>query len=315
MGWQSEKFNFPVDGHNVTGQFEPSVHGFDGVIGVSVPNAPRAIDGRIIQTTQELEEFPFAPDMNSGDHLGVGWVQALIDRGVRSSSKAYLVAPGVAERPNLDILLNAQVSRALQTSTKDSLPEFKAIEFKDKTDGTFIPYIQSFLDPPNANADKLKKLTAKREVILSAGAVSSPVILMHSGIGPKPLLDSLNIKTLVDNPSVGQNLTDHVGVSSTWSVNSNQTLDNFWRSEALQEQLLEQWRVNKTGLLTVTSENHAAFLRIPENSSFWQEFDGLDPASGKNTAHFEFLFQVRTLRCSCFHILNMFLERSLVENR
>ena len=165
------------------------------------------------------------------------------------------------------------------------------------------------------NSYKLKKLTAKREIILSAGAVSSPVILMHSGIGPKSLLDSLNIETLVDNPSVGQNLTDHVGVSSTWSVNSNQTLDNFWRSETLQEQLLEQWRVNKTGLLTVTSENHAAFLRIPENSSFWQEFDGLDPASGKNTAHFEFLFQVRTLRCSCFHILNMFLERSLVENR
>ena len=132
----------------MTGQFEPSVHGFDGVIGVSVPNAPRAIDGRIIQTTQELEEFPFAPDMNSGDHLGVGWVQALIDRGVRSSSKAYLVAPGVADRPNLDILLNAQVSRALQTSTKDSLPEFKAIEFKDKTDGMFLPDIQLFLDPP-----------------------------------------------------------------------------------------------------------------------------------------------------------------------
>ncbi|KAK7688490.1 hypothetical protein QCA50_008028 [Cerrena zonata] len=270
---KSEKFNFPVDGHNITGQFDPSVHGFDGFIGVSVPNAPRAIDGRIIQTTQELEEFPFKLDMNSGEHLGVGWVQSLIDRGVRSSSKAYLVAPDVAKRPNLDILLNAQVSRALRTSTSGSTMEFKGVEFKDRTDGA------------------IKTLAAKKEVILSAGAVSSPVILMHSGIGPKSLLDSLNITTHVDLPSVGQNLTDHIGVSSTWSVNSTLTFDTVLRNDTLLESLLEEWRTNKTGLLTVTSENHAAFLRIPENSSFWEEFQGQDPAAGKNTAHFEFLFQ------------------------
>lgn len=137
-GLQSEKFNFPVDGHNITGQFDPSVHGFDGFIGVSVPNAPRAIDGRIIQTTQELEEFPFKLDMNSGEHLGVGWVQSLIDRGVRSSSKAYLVAPDVAKRSNLDILLNAQVSRALRTSTTGSTIEFKGVEFKDRADGKYF---------------------------------------------------------------------------------------------------------------------------------------------------------------------------------
>lgn len=268
------------------------MHGFDGFIGVSVPNAPRAIDSRIIQTTQELEEFPFALDMNSGDHLGVGWVQALIDRGVRSSSKAYLVAPDVATRPNLDILLNAQVSRALQTSTVGSALEFKAVEFKDGTDGMCYWEFANICIYLTSSIGNLKTLTANREVILSAGAVASPVILMHSGIGPKSLLDSLNITTRVDLPSVGQNLTDHIGVSSTWSVTSNVTLDNIWRNDTLLQDLLEEWRVNKTGLLTVTSENHAAFLRIPENSSFWEEFQGLDPAAGKNTAHFEFLFQV-----------------------
>lgn len=49
------------------------MHGFDGVIGVSVPGAPRSIDGRVINTTQELsDEFPFNLDMNSGYHLGIG---------------------------------------------------------------------------------------------------------------------------------------------------------------------------------------------------------------------------------------------------
>lgn len=63
---QSEKFNFPVDGHNVSGQFDPAFHGFDGFIGVSVPGASRAIDGKVMETTQELTEFPFRIDWNSG---------------------------------------------------------------------------------------------------------------------------------------------------------------------------------------------------------------------------------------------------------
>ena len=69
---QSEKFNLPRDGHDPAGQYLPEFHGTDGVIGVSVPGYPRAIDGRIMNTTEELSEFPYAIDMNSGEHLGVG---------------------------------------------------------------------------------------------------------------------------------------------------------------------------------------------------------------------------------------------------
>ena len=72
ISFQSEKFNLPVDGHNVSDQFTPEVHGFDGIIGVSVPGAARATDDRIIAVTQELDEFPYRVDMNSGEHLGVG---------------------------------------------------------------------------------------------------------------------------------------------------------------------------------------------------------------------------------------------------
>jgi len=137
---------------------------------------------------------------------------------------------------------------------------------------------------------QLYNLTAQTEVILSAGAIATPQILLHSGIGNFTVLSALGIPTLVDLPSVGQNLTDHIGVSSSWRVNTTQTLDSIIRNETLEAELLDQWKTNKTGLFVDTSENHAAWLRIPDNSSIWEQFE--DPAAGPNTAHYEFLFQV-----------------------
>ncbi|KAL1730402.1 hypothetical protein EV714DRAFT_250385 [Schizophyllum commune] len=266
---KSEKFNLPVDGHNVTGQFTPEVHGFDGVIGVSVPGAARAIDDRVIAVTEELpEQFPYQEDMNSGEHLGIGWTQALIDSGVRSSSKAYL-APDYLSRDNLDVLLYARVSRVVGLE-EDALT-LRSVEFQDGPDG------------------ELKNLTAGKEVILSAGSVHTPVILMHSGIGDAEVLEPLQIPVLVDNPSVGQNLTDHVGCSITYEVNSTKTLDNIWRDDSLMDSLLDEWTTNKTGILVDTSENHIAWLRIPADNAIWA--NASDPASGPTTAHIEFLFQ------------------------
>jgi choline dehydrogenase len=54
---------------------------------------------------------------------------------------------------------------------------------------------------------------ATREVILAAGAVHSAQLLQLSGIGPKALLQSLNIPVLVDTPGVGENFQDHIGVN------------------------------------------------------------------------------------------------------
>ncbi|GAW09956.1 aryl-alcohol-oxidase from pleurotus Eryingii [Lentinula edodes] len=87
-----------------------------------------------------------------------------------------------------------------------------------------------------------KNLTASKEVILSAGTIGTPSILLHSGIGNATTLTSLGITPRINLPSVGQNLHRHVD----------------------------------------TSENHLAFLRLPENSSVLRTFG--DPAAGNETA-------------------------------
>lgn len=69
----------------------------------------------------------------------------------------------------------------------------------------------------DANGPK-KQLRAKKEVILAGGVISSPQILMNSGIGERAALEMIGIKTLVDNPSVGKNFSDQVATSMRFST-------------------------------------------------------------------------------------------------
>lgn len=66
-----------VQGHNETGQYIPSIHGTDGPLSTSIYGYAADIDNRVIATTSELsEEFPWNPDYNSGNMLGVSWMHS-----------------------------------------------------------------------------------------------------------------------------------------------------------------------------------------------------------------------------------------------
>jgi hypothetical protein len=103
------------------------------------------ISDRVIQTTKEFpDEFPFNLDMNSGSPLGVGpyniqsaytgiklpigWLQETIGGGERSSAATSYLSPEVQERPNLHILLNAQVFKLLANKTNHQVT-FNGVEF------------------------------------------------------------------------------------------------------------------------------------------------------------------------------------------
>ena len=70
-------------------------------------------------------------------------------------------------------------------------------------------------------------MTALKEVILSAGSVNTPHILLNSGIGDKDELSAVGVQPLLNLPSVGKNMSDHPGLGVSYSVNSNQTLDRY----------------------------------------------------------------------------------------
>ena len=142
-----------------------------------------------------------------------------------------------------------------------------------------------------APSTPISKVTASKEIVLSAGTVGTPTILMNSGIGDEAELKALGITPVLNLPSVGKNVSDHPFVSNVWFVNSTDTLDNIARNATLAAELLQQWNQTKTGPFVDPFGTHIAWLRLPNNASALQGTP--DPSSGPLSPHYELITAVR----------------------
>lgn len=259
----------PNDGHNESGQFTPNLHGYEGPLFTSLPGFLTEIDDRVLATTQELAEFPFNEDFNSGNPLGVSWMQSTIKGPLRSSSATAFLTPALDSRNNIDLLYQTQVTKLFQTGTEHGLPVFHGVEFARSSSA------------PRFN------LTASKEIVLSAGAVGTPQILMLSGIGEPSELNSVGIHPIVNLPEVGKNLQDHPIVPLQWSVNSNNTMDPILRGEQPAfDDAMNEYTTQGSGRIAANGvSNHMAYFRLPENSSVLATYG--DPTPGPRTPHFE----------------------------
>ncbi|KAG6836453.1 hypothetical protein H0H93_007885, partial [Arthromyces matolae] len=265
---KNEQWTAPVDNHNTSGEFNPDVHGFHGINAVSLVGYPENIDPRFVQTTKDLpDEFPFNLDYNSGNPLGLSYVQQTIDKGRRSSSATSYLAPQFLNRSNLDVLLNSQVTRIVNNGTSNGLPLFTAVEVgRDST-------------------ELRKQFRASKEIVLSAGVIGTPQLLLLSGIGDPTELDAVGIHTVVQSSDVGKNFADQPGLPLQWLVNSNDTLDE---DPELQDRYLQQWETNQTGPFAANGASFVLWGRFPDNSTIFHDYP--DPAAGKNTPHWEIFF-------------------------
>lgn len=266
---KNERFQQPVDGHNTTGQYDPNVHGFNGMLANTLPGYPMSTDGRVISAINQLGGVQsFVLDHNSGNGLGIGWLQYTANGPRRDSSATSYLAANFLQRPNLHVVLGAQVSRIMQTDTVDGVPAFQSVEYRIGTGA-------------------LKTISATKEVILSAGSVGSPHILLNSGIGPSSDLGSVGVKTIVDHPSVGANMSDHPYLVNVFNVNGTGTYDTFERNTTLQQQDIAIWQQTGKGLLTDIPASHIGFMRLPANDSIFKTVP--DPSAGPTSGHHEFL--------------------------
>ncbi|MDZ8185315.1 MAG: GMC family oxidoreductase N-terminal domain-containing protein [Nostoc sp. ChiSLP02] len=163
-------------------------HGVDGFLSVTDPIAPNVISHRFVEAAVGLG-YEENPDFNGGQQQGAGFYQLTIKDGKRHSTATAFLLP-ILERPNLTVTTGALVTRLLFEGTQ--------------TVG--VEYIHQ---------GTIHQVWVEREVILSAGAIDSPKLLMLSGIGNAKQLQALDIAAIVDLPGVGQNLQDHllVGVA------------------------------------------------------------------------------------------------------
>ncbi|KAJ7258305.1 GMC oxidoreductase-domain-containing protein [Mycena rebaudengoi] len=192
--------------------------------GFSLPT----FEQKVIQTTKELpHDFPFNLDPNSGKPLGVSWAQSTIGGGERSTSATGYLAPKFIQRPNLHVLLHAQVSKLANVTRKKGKPGFGGVQFR--------------------YGESLFVARAAKEIVLSGGAIGSPQILINSGIGAHAMLSALGITTVLDLPSVGQNASDQPFMTTQWAVNFEETFDSIRQNATRFAEGMAQWNASRTG--------------------------------------------------------------------
>jgi choline dehydrogenase len=170
----------------------PSVfHGVGGPVRLHDQSPTRPADHPFLVAAAE-EGLPVLDDFFGHRQEGVSYLQLTVGDMVRQSTAVAYLNPA-RRRANLTILTEAGARR---------------IEFDGRT-ATGVTYEQD---------GAVRTLTARAEVIVSAGAIGSPQLLMVSGIGPAALLSRLGIDVVVHAPGVGQNLHDHPAIILSYTA-------------------------------------------------------------------------------------------------
>ncbi len=221
---------------------EDQYHGVDGELKVSNLRLRRKIADLFIKASEEIG-IPFNADCNGEKQEGVGYFQQTTHKGFRRSSYRSFLNRKVRARKNLTIMTSTQISKVIFDGSKAIGVE--CIQNKRKASLT---------------------IHAKKEVILSAGAISSPQILQLSGIGDKDLLNKLGIKTIHHNPAVGKNLQDHLQIRLVYKTNTrtlNDELNTWWKKALIGVQYI----LFRTGPLTLSASQVFAFTNTALDGS------------------------------------------------
>lgn len=209
-------------------------HGHDGPLSVSDLRDPNPMDQVFLDAAGHLQ-MRRSPDFNVPEPKGVGLYQVTQKDGQRHSSAAAFLTP-VRARPNLTILTKAEVDRILFDGTR-------AVGVHLRHGGSH------------------KQLHTQGEVILSAGAIGSPDLLLRSGIGPAADLAALGQEVVADLPGVGQNLQDHV---DTMVIAATRTTTAYGLSLRAVPKLAWhglRWLTGRRGMLSSNMVEAGGFIR------------------------------------------------------
>ncbi|CAG9952488.1 unnamed protein product [Clonostachys rosea f. rosea IK726] len=205
---------------------------------------------------------PALTDGADGRNVGSAWLPMSSDgkEAVRSCAETAYYAP-VSHRKNLDLLIRHYGSR---------------IRFHDG--------VVAGLEIVNRDDAKKSKFISSSQVILAAGTVNTPRILQLSGVGPKQLLDTLNIDVVVDAPGVGANFQDHPSFFVVYEFKNNTAINpDSMNDPDFYDAAWDEYTSNKTGPFSHAWGNRVVFQSVkdldPEFHSIADSLDDQDPLS------------------------------------
>ena len=224
-------------------------HGVGGEIAVERPR----VRWKILDAWQAAAaQMGIAPidEFNRGDNSGSAYFHVNQRRGRRWSMADAFLHP-VTRRPNLTIYPNTQ---ALQLLLDDQVHD-------EQRRGAWTTALH------RATGVRLRKdgqtidVHARREVILSAGAIGSPHLMQASGLGPAGLLTQHQVPVSVDLPGVGENLQDHLQLRTVYRVRGARTVNTLYRNWITRAGMGIQYLLLRSGPLTMPPSTLGAFAK------------------------------------------------------
>ena len=213
------------------------LRGTDGPLSVSPTRLKRDVVDHWLKAAQAAG-YKAARDYNDADQEGVGYFQLTLDKGRRCSSAVAYLKPA-RRRENLTVITDAQTEKVL-------LCDGRAVGVRARVNG------------------QMTDITARREVVLSAGAIGSPQILMLSGIGAGEDLAAHGIDVKRDLPGVGKNLQDHLQARPVFKTDLS-TINIETNNLFKQAMIALQYAARQTGPMTMAASLGTGFLKTEDH--------------------------------------------------
>ena len=179
-------------------------------------------------------------DFNSGDNSGVGYFEVNQKSGLRWNTAKGFLKPALG-RKNLTVWTESQVERLLFETTPNGATRCAGAVLRRGGDAMTV--------------------RARREVILSAGAIGSPQILQLSGVGPAKLLKDNGIEVVRDASGVGANLQDHLQIRAVFKVQGVKTLNTLAGNLFGKARIGLEYVLKRTGPMSMSPSQLGAFTR------------------------------------------------------
>ena len=179
-------------------------------------------------------------DFNSGDNSGVGYFEVNQKSGLRWNTAKGFLKPALG-RKNLTVWTESQVERLLFETTPNGATRCAGAVLRRGGDAMTV--------------------RARREVILSAGAIGSPQILQLSGVGPAKLLKDNGIEVVRDASGVGANLQDHLQIRAVFKVQGAKTLNTLAGNLFGKARIGLEYVLKRTGPMSMSPSQLGAFTR------------------------------------------------------
>jgi choline dehydrogenase len=205
-------------------------HGAGGPLAVSDQRSGNVITPAFVEAGVEAG-LGRNEDFNGAEQDGVGMYQVTQRGGMRASASVSYLHPAM-ERPNLTVLPYMQVDRVLFEGVRAVGVEASQL-------------------------GQAQEFRAEREVVLCGGTYNSPQLLMLSGVGPAEHLAMREIELLLDQPAVGENLSDHAASYNVWTTPEEASL-----LLALEPAALEEFTASQTGPFASNLAESGGFARV-----------------------------------------------------